>query len=563
MLLDRGAPLNTRGPLGTALTMATRSGRHDVVQTVLDYSPDLSNCKWHEPLFAAAIDGHHSIAKEILLHVEQINECGPSGTALYQAAEKNFEKLVEMLLQHKAMVDEAQEGMGTPLQIATGKCHLEIMRLLIHGGATVNEHGRSQSLPSWIAFSIVSFRRSRLRRLLTSPNSTLLKAGDGKCWTAADVFSRALTPLQIAVLMGSEESVKLLLESGADTSEGQRYTPPRLAARVDYAETAQKLLGSDKNLVASGPRGTSLTLTAVIEHKSIIEQLVECSMATEKDNHIEHSPLQLASIFGHQGIIQMLLHHGPRCTRRALQSYETDTAARRQICSALSTAIYAREFGYNNSQVVGLLLGTGVTCESDLIPALLYAVYWNYEGLTKHLLDHKVDVNKAYFRHQHQNTDGTRPAANYTLLRLAIHNGRVAIVRLLLERGAEINDKRYGLCPLTSAAARKQDRIMRLLVRRGADIELAIQCAWDLADAKKVARRLRRLQTSTSNQFSQWEEDESLRLLDSGCLKPPEEQSRSNSRPRQKRVRIIEPSYEEVFDCVQLYYRSLTHLSMS
>lgn len=536
MLLDRGVPLDTLGPSGTALTMAARLGRPDVVQTLLNYNPDLSNCKWHEPLFAVASGKYLSVVEDILLQVVQINESGPLGTALYGAAQRNLVKLVEILLQHKAAVDEHKVGMGTPLQIATGKRHLGIMRLLIDGGANVNEDGGSQCFPLWIAFSIVSFERSRFRRLPTSPDDVLLEAGDGSCWAASDILSRALTPLQIAVLMGSEETVELLLKSGADATKGQWYTPPRLAARMGYVGIAQKLLGSDGNLVTLGPHGIHLPLAAVIEHRSIIEELVEPPTAAG-DTEVEHSPLQLASIAGHQRIVQLLLYYGPRCTRRALQSNEIDVAARRQLRSALSIAMYARQTGYDNSNVVGLILKSGFLKKNHMIHALLYAVQENYKEHVQQFLVHEFDVNKVYFRLRHQSTDGTPPTRDYTLLRLAIYHSCAAVVYLLLDGGAEMNDKRHGLCPLTSAAAVKQDRIMRLLVRRGADIELAIRCAWDFADAKKIARRLRRLQTSASDRFSEWEEDSSLHLLDKDC--PQFSQERITPTPHREPLLVV------------------------
>ena len=60
----------------------------------------------------------------------------------------------------------------------------------------------------------------------------------------------------------------------------------------------------------------------------------------------------------------------------------------------------------------------------------------------------------------------------WTCLMTAAANGHLAICRLLLDKGAQLEAKNsYGFTPLHSAAARGHVKIVRLLCNRGADVE--------------------------------------------------------------------------------------------
>jgi len=77
------------------------------------------------------------------------------------------------------------------------------------------------------------------------------------------------------------------------------------------------------------------------------------------------------------------------------------------------------------------------------------------------LLDRGAEVNKA-------NNNGD------TLLHAASHKGHDAMARLLLDRGAEVNKaNNYGDMPLHAASGKGHDAMARLLLDRGAEVNKA------------------------------------------------------------------------------------------
>jgi ankyrin repeat protein len=537
MLLERGARIDTQGPEGTALAVASRSGRSHAVQILLNYEADLSGCRWHDPILAAAQKGHFGIVEQILVHDVHINELCYLGTALYRAAWQNSETLVKILLKHGAVADYHEESTRTPLQIATAGGHLEVMRLLIEGGASADQDGWPDFPPLHdprVAFSRITTDRAWLRWLQTHPGSTLRQAGQRGPREAAELLSRALNPLQIAIIEGSPKAVELLLHCGADVNKGQWYTPLQIAVSLGHQDIVKKLLGSGAYLNISDPNATLLELAFRQNHEETVRLLVEHGAAVGGDD-----PLQLAALYGHVRTMQVLLagriigNMDPPLAPRA------DFITERQLGSTLNIAVFADTYGYGRVEgydhlgVVRLLLDQGFLNKCDWIPALHHVVEQGYTRYLHLFLEHGVDVNESYAYYWRANTADTPRFTSFKLLRVAAFHGHERTVRLLLHCGAEIDDSSQGNCALASAAAGKQEHMMQLLVKRDANIALAIQVAWGWTNSKKITRRLRRLQssaTSPPDHFPEWQEHEPLSLLDECYLQPPQEQAIFESR---------------------------------
>jgi ankyrin repeat protein len=255
LLLDRGALIDAEGPNGNALVIAAHSGRCDIVQLLLDYGADLSGCKWHGALFAAAHQEHLYIVEQILLHGVHINEFSLLGTALYQAAWYGLETLVKKLLEHGAEADSHEENARTPLQIATAKHHVRVMRLLIEGGADMDRDMLPGHLPCHnptVEPPSITSNRAWLRWLQIHPESTLHQAGQQSSWQAAEILSRTLTPLQIAMVGDFLGPVIRLIDSGVSPNKGQGLTPLQIAFTMGYQDVVENLLRGGAHLNNSG-----------------------------------------------------------------------------------------------------------------------------------------------------------------------------------------------------------------------------------------------------------------------------------------------------------------------
>lgn len=96
------------------------------------------------------------------------------------------------------------------------------------------------------------------------------------------------------------------------------------------------------------------------------------------------------------------------------------------------------------------------------LSALAWAALHRYEPLARLALDHGCDANAA-------TTGGN---CFYTPLLWAVEGGSEEILRLLLERGAEINLGVPRFTPLHLAVESGQDGIAKLLLDHGANLEL-------------------------------------------------------------------------------------------
>jgi ankyrin repeat protein len=555
ILLDHGALTDASGPKDTALTAAVRSGRHDIVQTLLDHGVDLSDSRWHIPVFAAADKERFDLVDMILLRDVHFDDLTRLGTALYQAAWNRRETLVKKLLEHGAGADDHEEGTRTPLQIATAKHHLRVMRLLIKGGADKDRDEWPKDPPyhdPQVVSPSITTDRAWLRWLRLHPGSTLRQAGKRDCREAADILSRAMTPLQIAVIVCSSGAVELLLESGANCNKGQWYTPLQIAVSMGYQDIVEKLLASGAYLNNSGSGETLLELATRRNHEKTAESLIVRGAAVAGNGKTGSDPLQLAALYGHVRTMQVLLAGRVIGINESPLAPRADTITERQLGSTLNIAVFAETYGYDRAGgydhlgVIRLLLDQGFLNKSDWIPALHHVVQQGYTRYLYLFLEHGVDVNESYAYYRRSSVADIPQFTSFKLLRVAALHGHEKTVRLLLHCGAEIDDSSQGNCALASAAAGKQESMMRLLVRRGADINLAIQitCGWP--DAKKVARRLRRLQTSVlspSDQFCEWHEYEPLHMLDESQSQPLEEQAILRS--QQVRFQVVE-NYDNI-----------------
>lgn len=140
--------------------------------------------------------------------------------ALYLAMREDCPKVAEVLLASPALKVDAANAVGeTPLMMAAMMGRLDWTKKLIERGAKVQK-------PGW----------SPVHYAATGPNTEVLALLLDR---GADINARApdmSTPLMMAVRFGPEESVKLLVRRGAETS----YINERNLTAADMARNLDK-----------------------------------------------------------------------------------------------------------------------------------------------------------------------------------------------------------------------------------------------------------------------------------------------------------------------------------
>ena len=127
----------------TALHLAARQGRPQIVKYLLDVDPDMAAVDGPAALLLAAENGHLEVVQSFLeKNIDEQTVMLNGSTALHLAASNGHLHIVQRLLQAGWGKDVIMEGETTALHLAAQKGHLEIVRQLLQGGADKDKLSR-------------------------------------------------------------------------------------------------------------------------------------------------------------------------------------------------------------------------------------------------------------------------------------------------------------------------------------------------------------------------------------------------------------------------------------
>lgn len=96
------------------------------------------------PLYYASSFGLVDIARQLININAPINSKGPAGTALAAACLSGHLETVRLLLDNSADID-AQGALGSPIVLAAGNGHIEVVKLLLQRGADATRRSEGQT----------------------------------------------------------------------------------------------------------------------------------------------------------------------------------------------------------------------------------------------------------------------------------------------------------------------------------------------------------------------------------------------------------------------------------
>ncbi len=319
-LLKSGtADINVMTPNGTFLYIAAIRNHKAIVQVLLSrpgIKVNLGYPSGTTPLSAAAQRGHLEIAGMLLQHPESnplISSHELGTTPLSIAAYHGQEKMVELLLSSgKVNINLRQTDGATALFVAVERNWPKVVKLLINKGADVNLPLREGTTP--LCFAAHDGYRKMTELLLQAPGIQVNKPGKDN-----------ITPLFMACYQEHKEIVRLLLKHGAnpDTADNYDQFALHFACSTGNTKIVELLLDNkaDPNIVDVEGQA-AIHHVCVAGHTKILKMLLDAGADMDLETHDGYTPYRMASIAAHQEVMKLLEARsrpaGPAAQRESL-----------------------------------------------------------------------------------------------------------------------------------------------------------------------------------------------------------------------------------------------------
>ncbi|KAF7954398.1 hypothetical protein EAE96_005521 [Botrytis aclada] len=285
-LLEAGACVDILASFGTALYMAIRQGRKEVVALLLEaganpnvFAKSCSNTALQE----AVQRGDKAIIDLLIQNGADINALSNSrsGTALQEAVKTGDKVIIDLLIEMGAEINaSADTRSGTALQEAVRRANNSVIMQLLQLGADANAPAIQGS--GWCDNPGLAIQVAVETGNQTILDMLLLAGADFKVPANATCG----TPLQEAVRNGNESMVKQLIDLGADVNaprkEGGKWNPnPGLPIQEAVKTGNQRIVdmlllaGVDFSVPANADCGTPLQEAVRNDNEFMVKQLID------------------------------------------------------------------------------------------------------------------------------------------------------------------------------------------------------------------------------------------------------------------------------------------------
>lgn len=471
-----------------AITEATRNGHQDIVHKLLGYA-QLDESGLRDAIIWAGCSAEEGTLTKLLESISVLDEFSwpknilshaaifgldPLVTALIEAGynldEKNDETgetaihtaiiwgqqtVVKLLLDHGLDLSVRDTLGRTALLLSVEKGRPEIVQMLLNAGASVNE--KDASGVSVVNKAISYGEHGALTRLL----STEANHGTGELGQDSSEFQ---SPLVCAAVHGRLQCVRILLENGADLcTDSDQGTPGPLyiLCIIPHIVDSCRLLLENGAKPNQTYKDKEMLLHRAMRtgDKELVGLLVERgatldSLDTYEDAKLK-TPLAFAIAMCSLQMVQFLLQKGasvnyaPEGAESPLFTtawWSTDIKKAEFLLDQKADIHWERSDGwtalhaaYDLPEFLSLFLrhGADVNKMSDSGTLLMMAARWNLIETLKILLAHSPLPN---LNLKFEYDPGSDEYGN-TALMLAVRNGNHQCASLLLEAGAELDDK--------------------------------------------------------------------------------------------------------------------------
>ncbi|KAH8805076.1 ankyrin repeat-containing domain protein [Xylogone sp. PMI_703] len=405
-----------------------------------------------------AVLNRNVILTRLFIASEATVEGGEFGsTPLQIAAGDGHVQLVKLLLRKGADVNApAHEKRGrTALQAAVEKRHHGIVEILLQAGAEVNAPAATTGGYTALQAAIISDNVEMMERLIFL----------GGLINARPSGIGGVTCLQAAAYVGDLDVIALLLGLGAEVNApaADQYglTALQAAASSGDPEAVNMLLTAGAHIDHVSDGVTALAMAAWRNDFEVVQLLLRKGANPSGREEQYRSPIMEAVRAGSARVVNLLIAAGADINQFHLSNVDTPTALHVSIDKEnvdITKALLAVGADPNISYPQG---HWGKQAKSLLQMA---ATKGNLE-LVRELLSSGADVNSLL-----RTTSGT---TSLLAEALSTYSAKEEIIQLLVAAGADVNEVgTSGNVPLTAAVRRGMLGTVNLLLNAGANINL-------------------------------------------------------------------------------------------
>ncbi|XP_024880819.1 uncharacterized protein LOC112460398 isoform X1 [Temnothorax curvispinosus] len=416
VLIASGANVNAEGIESLSLL----AGYSDIAEILLEKTyVDMKDSEIADLLYLTAGKGHNAlIAREADVDAITYNNLPP----LCFAAQKGYEKIVQILIAGGANVNVKSTENVTPLHLAAVNGHDNVVKVLLDNKANINVKNNDNRTPDELA---VARGHLQVVKLLM------------QCEKIDIVFKRNddYTILHIASEESNLEMIKYLVDKGSDVNakNASGSKPIHIAAREGYKDTVEFFLSKGLSINDRGEfNQTLLHFAAMKGHLEVAKYLIsQGADVNAKDANNGLTPMHVAANFGYVDFIEVLLKNGAvynavdnSFTRPLEMSDDESVISLLTVTEKLFKAVKRNGF----SEVENYIKAGAVVNAKNIngTSLLHYAAWKGYDKIVDILLQNKADPNAV-------NNKG------FTPLHYAAKFSHLKVVKLLLSNGAVYN----------------------------------------------------------------------------------------------------------------------------
>lgn len=317
------------------LLIACQKNHYKIVELLLCKKADINvlNNDGLSPLLLACVNRHSTIVRLLLDNNADVNLCEKNGfSPLLIACRDGLAEIVQLLLSKQADINLSNRDGFNPLSIASFNGQNDVISLLIEKGANVNLSSKTELSPLFYACqrghektaeiliengAHVDFPQMLETKVLNGPFSFLLRGCNDMLQIFIDKDTNildgySLRPLEIAILSKHGNTVKLLLEKGANANlpSWMGCTPLHWSLLVKDEIIINHLLQNGAVVNMFSFDNTPLLMASCSGDENIVSLLLSKAVDININSQCEASPLHAACIRGHYGVVNVFSKRG-------------------------------------------------------------------------------------------------------------------------------------------------------------------------------------------------------------------------------------------------------------